>query len=1014
VALFRGAFLSGFYLKHCPVFEDWQLREEENLRFEQISVLRRLVQVREAGAQYEQATVLAERLVALDPAQEAYRYLMRLHALRGQWSRALLQYERCREMLARDLGEQPDAQTRELFEQIRARRIPPGEIRSDERREIHPAVAERAPREGVSVWLLAGDDKGRADCTPAPAIDAGIAEALRMQAAASHRARVVLTAGSGDSSGAGPSEIAAEQARGLLDASHPGQVLVSAEAAELVAGTPQGKAALLPLGSHRMRNLGPPVSVFQLLHPDLRTGFPPLRTLDSVPNNLRCQPTRLLGRSSELAEITRLLTDDAVRLLTLTGAGGTGKTRLALQAAAAVALRFVDGVFFVDLSALRDPARVVPAIAGALNVLESSGRDTPLLDLVRDRLGGRRTLLLLDNFEHLVPAAPDIVDLLAACPETRVLVTSREALRVRGERLFEVPPLGLPNPGARLPEDADCDAVRLLVERGRAVRPGFALDRGNAAAVAAICQHLDGLPLAIELAATHLAVLSVEELRERLVSRLSLLVDGSRDLPPRQRALRSTLDWSYSLLDDRDRRLFARLSVFRGVFTLPDAERVCAGAGADASAVREALSSLAAQHLVVRDEVAGTSWFGMLETVAEYARELLALSGEAAELAMRHARHCLATSETVRPLLRGPQQVAWLDRIELEIHSLRTAMDTLCTQGRAEEAQRLAAALDVYWYRRGHFQEGAEWLARALAMEGPLPAEAAARRAYGEILFHGGDWPGARSHLARSRALYRDLGMGQEEAHALAFQSVVERSLGSSPLALEYAEEAVRIARQSADPWHMAYTLLVAYATTGGDYAGAPPVAELHESLALFQEVGDAWGVAHAQDGLGDLSRKLGQYAEARRRYEEALVGFHEVKDRWMIAWASEALASVHEKEGSIGEAEDSYRQAIRLFHALGDSANTILMLARLARTARAQGDHRRAASLLSSFDSLRKHATAIRGSRRADAEMETARAGYRSSFRREWSSAQLMGLHEAVDLALRGERAVTSAARSD
>jgi predicted ATPase/class 3 adenylate cyclase len=515
----------------------------------------------------------------------------------------------------------------------------------------------------------------------------------------------------------------------LLSAAHGGQVLLSLPTQELVRDQLPSGTGLRDLGEHRLKDLFRPERVFQLLAPELPSEFPPLRILDVYRNNLPIQPTPLIGREKEVAEVCERLVRLEVRLVTLTGAGGTGKTRLGLQAAAELTEEFHEGVFFVSLAAIRDPQLVVSAMAGTLGVKEEGGQ--PLLESLKSYLAERRMLLLVDNFEQVLEAAPMVTELLSSAPNLKVLATSRTPLRLYGEHEYPVPPLALPDPG-QLPSVerlTQYEAVRLFVERAQAAKADFSITNESAPAVAEICHRLDGLPLAIELAAARIKLLTVQAMLARLGNRLRLLTGGARDLPERQRTLRSTIEWSYGLLEEGEKVLFARLSAFAGGRTLEAMEAICDAGGDLAVDVLDGLTSLVDKSLLKQEEGAGGEpRFVMLETIHEFAREKLRESGEAEDIRRLHAEYFLALAEEAEPAVEGEQQPAWLDRLEEEHDNIRAALSWSLGQDRDPElALQMGAALGEFWYLRGHFSEARRWLEEALAESGGTPTAAHAR-----------------------------------------------------------------------------------------------------------------------------------------------------------------------------------------------------------------------------------------------------------------------------------------------
>jgi predicted ATPase/class 3 adenylate cyclase len=496
----------------------------------------------------------------------------------------------------------------------------------------------------------------------------------------------------------------------IMAAGHGGQVLLSAAAAELVADRLPEGAGLRDLGLHRLKDLGRPERLLQLLHPDLADGFPPLATLDRRPNNLPTQTSTFVGRDAELEEVGRRLGDEAVRLLTLTGPGGTGKTRLALRAAAGEADRFEDGVFFVDLSAVRAAGDVPAAIARAVGLSETSGQ--ALLEELKERLHRRRTLLVLDNFEQVTTAAPMTVELLEGCQGLTLLVTSREALRVRPEHLYPVPPLSLPGPAPdrrSVAELAGCEAVQLFVERAQAVRADFRLTADNADAVADICRRLDGLPLAIELATARLRLFSPDALRDRLGSRLRLLRGGARDLPARQQTLRATIEWSYQLLEPGEQRLFELLSVFSGA-GVEAVEEVAAeldrltGTPVD---VLDGLDSLVDKSLLRQvDAAAGEPRLVMLETIREYAADRLDDTPELGAAARRaHAAHFAGFARRQTEHLTGRRREPALAAMAAELENLRLAWDHWAAANDLDQLNKLVDGLWLLYDARGWYHD---------------------------------------------------------------------------------------------------------------------------------------------------------------------------------------------------------------------------------------------------------------------------------------------------------------------
>jgi predicted ATPase/DNA-binding XRE family transcriptional regulator len=594
--------------------------------------------------------------------------------------------------------------------------------------------------------------------------------------------------------------------------------------------------------------------------------------------------TPLIGRDRELAEVRAWLLETGVRLVTLTGAGGIGKTRLALALAAEAVAEFADGAAFVSLAALDDPALVLPSIAAALGLNEAGGQQTR--ETLPAHLSDRRLLLILDNCEHLLDAAPVIAELLTACPGLVTLATSRAPLRLRGEREYPLIPLPLPSL-AQLPvaaEIADNPAVQLFVSRAREVAPSFALTRANAAAIAAICRRVDGLPLALELAASRMRLLNPTEILARLDRALPLLSGGSRDLPERQRTMRDTIAWSHDLLNPEERRLLSRLAVFVGGWDLAAAEAIARDEQPDpalaALDLLDTLANLVEQSLVITEipaqggeDVGAAGRYRLLEPVRQFAAEHLAAGGETETVAARHAAHYLALAEAAEPALRGGTQVAWLDQLEREHDNLRAALRWSLGHGANETAARLAGALGLFWWYRGHIDEGRRWLAEVLAARDiPPPALAKALYAAGTLAEDVSDYARSTDYLERSVAIFRELGDGTNLALALNDLSVVARDQNQYERSRRLLDEALTLRQQSGDTWGMGYsfynlgTLLVSQ----GDWDGARAAYE--RALGLQRSLGYEHGIALSLNQLGIMALHAGDLDGAQRYAEESVV----------------------------------------------------------------------------------------------------------------------------------------------
>jgi predicted ATPase len=1005
-ALYRGDFLSGFYLKDSPGFEDWQLQQQEGLRREQISALARLEEIHGAGGRYEQAIEYGRSLLVLDPLEEAgHRQLMRLYFLAGQPSEALRQYERCRLALERELGEKPEEETERLREQILSRKILPA---------AGPGRTQSSVRPGIFLFALEGVEgepelalrdaigaaRGRLLGTAGRTLCAAFATPqAAVQAAAGCRARAVLLAGEGALRAESPSPALMQRAELLLEAAHPGQVLLDGTAAELVSRTelPAG-TGLRRLGEFRLNDLSAARPIHQLVCPGQEQAFPPLRTLDRHPNNLPTQPTPFIGREEELEAVRKALHSEDTRLLTLAGAAGTGKTRLALQAVAALASCFEQGVFFVDLAALREPAQVAGAIGAALGVRETGGERRSLLETLQDYLRGKQVLLLLDNFEHLLPAAPEVAQLLASCPRLKVLATSREALRLQAERVTDVPPLRLPVHGQRLALVERCEAVQLFAQRAAAVRPDFALDENSVETVAEICIRLDGLPLAIELAAIRVRVLSPQALLARLKSRLALLEDGPRDLPVRQRTLRGEIDWSYELLEEPERRIFRRVSVFPGGCTLQAAEQTCR-LGEEELEVFPGLRSLVEKSLLNSVPAGDEPRFRMLETIRAYARERLEASGEGDPMERGFAAWSLELAEQAEPNLYGPDQQRWFARIEAEYDNLRAALAWMRDHGQQAEGLRLAGALGWFWFRRARFTEGQHWLEGFRLAAPPEAAGPRAKAAYylGWIkLCAGSFWgnPEGKDFFEESRRLWQSTGNRRGIALSqvwLGWKGGVE-----GPEAWTLAEQSVAIARETGDPWAVAWCLKVANSNLRREDKGlAARRAALEEAITLARQTGDPFLLCQTLNGMGNVYAWIGELERSVPWHRDALQLARQIDDTWSILDIMNCLADEYLGQGESDKAKRLFMEGLRLAADQGARGYLGWFLGGLYGVARREGLGKRAARLGAASESIlnprAEYDPAIAAELGLDEE--TSRA--------EWRIGQSLTLEQAVEYAL-------------
>jgi predicted ATPase/class 3 adenylate cyclase/DNA-binding XRE family transcriptional regulator len=802
----------------------------------------------------------------------------------------------------------------------------------------------------------------------------------------------------------------------IMSAGHAGQILLSQTTHNLVEDALPGDWSLRDLGEHRLKDLQRPSHLFQLSAAGLPAGFPLLKTIDLHPNNLPVQPTPFMGREKEVATLCDLLRRPEIRLLTLTGPGGVGKTRLALQVAAEVSELFSDGVFVVHLAGVDDPEQVLPAIAQTLSIGEVG--DQPLLTLVKSVLKHKQLLLLLDNFEQVSDAAFQVADLLSACPGLKILVTSQAVLHVRAEREFAVPPLDVPNP-RRLPELvalAQYEAVALFIARAQAAKPDFQMTHANAAAIAGICTRLDGLPLALELAAARIKFFAPQMLLARLEQGISMLTGGARDLPARQQTMRGAIAWSYGLLSVKEQTLFRRLAVSVDGCTMDAAVQVSEAVGELADDLAETLLSLVDKSLLRQmEQEAGEESeprFAMLQVLREFGLECLTNAGELEATRSAHAQYYLAQAEEAEPHLRGSEARQWFVQLEREHENLRAALTFLLEQAHstsaddevhanwAELALRLCAALYWFWSIRGYYREGLTFLERALTIRervstsvqlkvlyaaadlaftmddyrraeelcqetlmlsqklGDTTSKAAALFQLGFIAWARCKYAESRAQLEEALALFQQLGDTWNQARSLVYLTRVFAAQGEYERARIIGEQDLRLSRTLGNKGRIAIALgeLARVRFLAQDDIAQTQEAEAlaEQSLALFRELGDAQYIAYQLSLLGEIHLIQHEPDQARALLEESVATLKELGDRWSTAEALLAFARIAMSQEELATARAYYWESLALACEIGARNFIAAALEGIGAVAAAQGEPALAARLWGTAQALR------------------------------------------------------------
>jgi predicted ATPase/class 3 adenylate cyclase len=894
-------------------------------------------------------------------------------------------------------------------------------VLAEHRRLIREALAAHGGREidtqGDAFFAIFGT--ARACAAAAIAIQQAMA-AHSWPGGEKLRVRIGMHAGEVEQTETGLVGIEVHRGARIGAVAYGGQILVSAAAAALLGDSLPDGASLRDLGLHRLKDLGHPERIFQLDAPGLPTAFPALRSLDNprLPNNLPVQASSFVGRDAELAYISELIRTS--RLVTLTGAGGSGKTRLALQAAAGLLDGSGDGVWFTDLAPVTDPGLVAGTVASVLGIQPEPGRS--VADTLTEAIGERSLLIVLDNCEQVIDACAKLADrLLHACPRLALLATSREPLGIDGEHVHRVPSLTTPALDADLAAIRDSEAVRLLADRVAQAGTPLTLDEGTASVIGRITRRLDGIPLAIELAAARLRGMSVTELDTRLDQRFALLTGGSRAAPARQQTLFAMIGWSWDLLTAAERDVLARLSVFTGGFDLAACEAVTGGADIPAGESVAIVGSLADKSLVQFDDAAaGPGRYRLLETVRQFAARRL---DEQAAGAVQDARHAhlgyyLALAETAAPQLIGPDQAQWLDRLDTELGNLRAAIAFSLTQPDPEPGLRLAAALRVFWRTRAHASEAADALRVLLGLPAASQPGQIRARALATAAFLTDQTTAAQGYCAEGLTIARATGDDSLVADLLAIQGVLLLRAGQSAAALPLFETGLSLARRLGDP-HLTARLLDgrSWATRDeGDYEGA--AREAAESLALAREAGDLRAVGIELGNLAYGEMRAGELESARTHLAESLRIARELKDLDGLVVSTFNLGLVEYLSGSTATAASLFAESLQLARRWFIKANIGYGMLGLAMTRNGPAATDQSARLHGAADkaleALGETPAALERQLR-DADQERLRAAMGAdAFEAGYTAGRALTTEEAIQLALGGESRASGSSAAD
>ena len=762
----------------------------------------------------------------------------------------------------------------------------------------------------------------------------------------------------------------------VMGIGHGGQVLISEVTAVLVRAALPDKATLTNLGQHRLKGLTAPEQIFQLCHPDLPAEFPLLTSLEAYKHNLPVQLTSFIGREKELEKVKQLITQGDCRLLTLLGPGGTGKTRLSLQTAADLVDRFPDGVWFIELAPLTDPDRIAERVAATLNVQEQPGR--PILNTLTNHLRRKKLLLVLDNVEHLVRESAELAEhLLLNCPSLKILVTGREALFIGGETTLQIPSLSLP--GKATPDAvANSEAVQLFLARAQAVRPDFALTPDNAPALAEVVRRLDGIPLALELAAARLRMMSVEQIAARLNDRFRLLTGGRRTALPRQQTLQALIDWSWNLLDEREHVLLRRLSVFSGGWTLEAAQAVASDGQLDEFDIFDLMEQLINKSLVTVTHLPnGEVRYGMLESIRQYAQDKLFEAGEGESLRDRHAEYFTAFGEQVSEALQGREMEVWLGQLLPETDNAKAAREW-ALETRLDLALRMAGASMVmarYWFFSTEDIRWQEQVVTRARAHPKIESDAEYRQGLvkaviglGTTTLLAGDFEKGRQILGEGIRLAQDAGMVEQHVFGLNMLLITLFQMGELQPAVEVAEEAIVLSQQHGlDFWHLvASGYLVSIFVFRGEDEKAD--AYLEETVRLAKKLDNAWLNAMTALQQTRLEGRRENWDQAERYAAKAADLFDAVRDYGMAQTSLSALGHTRRMKGDWAGAEQVYRQTIVAFQEREHVSAVAHQLECMGIIAAHLSQYPRAARLLGAAQAIRE---AVQINRLPDEQVE-------------------------------------------